>query len=125
MGSMSWSEDTRCLFCEGRLPLYRKITHGQFCSNEHRKSYWQEQERLAIERLTQTHNSLHANRSPVHSGPDSDPLPIRAVAPLSVPADALPALEVPGVFGLVAGEKIQAQGGTAPFLITTDPLEYE
>ena len=51
MESMSWTEDTRCLYCEGRLPLYRKITHGQFCSSAHRKSYWQEQERLAIERL--------------------------------------------------------------------------
>src|SRR6478752_1766370 len=63
MGSMSWSDDTRCLYCEGRLPLYRKITHGQFCSSAHRKAYWQEQERLAIERLHQTHSSLRSYRS--------------------------------------------------------------
>src|SRR5579862_7412227 len=62
MGSMSWSDDIRCLHCDGRLPLYRKITHGQFCSNAHRKAYWAEQERLAVERLHQTHDSLHAYR---------------------------------------------------------------
>src|ERR1700719_3353847 len=59
---MSWADDIRCLFCDGRLPLYRKITNGQFCSAGHRKAYWQEQERLAVERLQQTHDSLRAYR---------------------------------------------------------------
>jgi hypothetical protein len=54
----------RCLYCDGKLPLYRKITHGQFCSTAHRKAYWQKQEQLAIERLHQTHNSLRAYRPP-------------------------------------------------------------
>lgn len=62
---MSWSDDMRCLYCDGKLPLYRKITSGQFCSSAHRKAYWQEQERLAVERLHQTHNSLRAYRPPV------------------------------------------------------------
>src|SRR5579871_4136702 len=59
---MSWSDDIRCLYCDARLPLYRKITHGQFCSSSHRKAYWQEQERLAVERLHQTHDSLQIRR---------------------------------------------------------------
>src|ERR1700733_15276577 len=59
---MAWSDDMRCLYCDGKLPLYRKITHGQFCSTTHRKAYWQEQERLAVERLQQTHSSLKAYR---------------------------------------------------------------
>lgn len=59
---MSWASDIRCLYCDGRLPLYRKITNGQFCSTAHRKSYWQEQERLGVERLHQTHDSLRAFR---------------------------------------------------------------
>ncbi len=59
---MSWSDDIRCLYCDGRLPLYRKITNGQFCSAAHRKAYWQEQERLAVERLHQTHDTLRAFR---------------------------------------------------------------
>src|SRR5258706_6961133 len=59
---MSWSDDMRCLYCDGKLPLYRKITSGQFCSAVHRKAYWQDQERLAVERLHQTHDSLRAYR---------------------------------------------------------------
>jgi len=59
---MSWSDDIRCLYCDGRLPLYRKITNGQFCSSAHRKAYWQEHERLAVERLHQTHDRLQAYR---------------------------------------------------------------
>jgi len=61
---MAWSDNVRCLYCDGKLPLYRKITSGQFCSAAHRKSYWQDQERLAVERLHQTHDSLRAYRSP-------------------------------------------------------------
>src|SRR5437879_6399559 len=57
---MSWSDDTRCLYCDGRLPLYRKLTNGQFCSAAHGKAYWQEQERLAVERLHLTHSTLRA-----------------------------------------------------------------
>lgn len=61
---MAWSDDMRCLHCDGKLPLYRKITSGQFCSAVHRKAYWQDQERLAVERLHQTHDSLRAYRAP-------------------------------------------------------------
>src|SRR5580698_2107048 len=61
---MSWSSDIRCLYCDGKLPLFRKITSGQFCSAAHRKLYWQEQERLGVERLHQTHDSLRAFRPP-------------------------------------------------------------
>jgi len=59
---MSWADDIRCLYCDGRLPLYRKITNGQFCSSAHRKAYWQEQERLGVERLHQTHDTLRSYR---------------------------------------------------------------
>jgi hypothetical protein len=52
------------LHCDGKLPLYRKITSGQFCSATHRRAYWKEQERLAVERLSQTHDSLRAYRPP-------------------------------------------------------------
>ncbi|MEO8050093.1 MAG: hypothetical protein ABI833_06720 [Acidobacteriota bacterium] len=61
---MAWSDNVRCLYCDGKLPLYRKITNGQFCSALHHKAYWQDQERLAVERLHQTHDSLRAYRSP-------------------------------------------------------------
>jgi hypothetical protein len=61
---MAWSDDMRCLHCDGKLPLYRKITNGQFCSAGHRRAYWKEQERLAVERLSQTHDTLRAYHPP-------------------------------------------------------------
>jgi hypothetical protein len=61
---MSWSDDIRCLYCDGKLALYRKLTNGQFCSAAHRKAYWQEQEKLALERLHQTHDTLLTQRKP-------------------------------------------------------------
>jgi len=89
---MSWADDIRCLFCDGRLPLYRKITNGQFCSAAHRKSYWQEQERLAVERLHQTHDSLHAYkpRGPVEAilGKIETPLEI----PVELPVETAPTI---------------------------------
>ena len=59
---MSWSDETRCLYCDGKLPLYRKLTNGQFCSTPHQKAYWKEQERLAVEVLHRTHDALMAYR---------------------------------------------------------------
>jgi hypothetical protein len=139
MGSMSWSDDTRCLYCEGRLPLYRKISHGQFCSSAHRKSYWQEQERLAVERLHQTHDSLRSYRNlgkaegpeelAAHptlesisaltgavgvSNPVSVPILVREEAPLTIP----------DMLGHLAPE-VGARNGNTPELIAADPFEYE
>ncbi len=70
MKAMPWSDDMRCLYCDGKLPLYRKITNGQFCSATHRKAYWHEQERLAVERLHQTHDSLRSYIPPVEGNED-------------------------------------------------------
>ena len=61
---MPWSDDTRCLYCDGKLPLYRKLTHGQFCSKAHQKQYWEEQQQLAVERLHQTHSDIKAYKPP-------------------------------------------------------------
>ena len=64
---MAWSGNLRCLHCDGKLPLYRKLTSGQFCSKAHSDAYWQEQQRLAVERLHQTHDSLRAYRAPAET----------------------------------------------------------
>ncbi len=61
---MAWSGNLRCLHCDGKLPLYRKLTSGQFCSKAHSDAYWQEQQRLAVERLHETHDSLRAYKAP-------------------------------------------------------------
>ena len=149
---MSWSEDTRCLYCEGRLPLYRKITHGQFCSSAHRKSYWQEQERLAIERLHQTHSSLRSYRPSAHPEvpqegapyPELEPaIQVRVATGLALESnleqDRSPTFEenpypIPNVSEppMPASELLRflapdfsAIAGRVPELIAADPLEYE
>ena len=128
---MSWSDDTRCLYCEGRLPLYRKISHGQFCSSAHRKAYWQEQERLAVERLHQSHDTLRAYRSIAQE--ESSLRPERELAPspsLTIPKlDLKPVVDdtpvtVPDMSGLLA-EDFLPSGGNSPDLVAADPFEYE
>jgi hypothetical protein len=105
----------RCLYCDGKLPLYRKITHGQFCSAAHRKAYWQEQERLAIERLHQTHSSLKAYRpaSSVESILGRDP----GVEPGNEPRGA----ELSGFVRAV----LYPQSHGAPRMLVADPLAYD
>lgn len=104
MSLMSWSSDIRCLYCDGRLPLYRKITSGQFCSTAHRKLYWQEQERLGVERLHQTHDSLRAFR------------PKEGVQAILGP-EAPPS-------GMIVPE-VAPQYDVSPALVSADPCSYE
>lgn len=42
----------RCLYCGKRLPLLRKLTDPEFCTAAHRRRYQQEQEKMALARLT-------------------------------------------------------------------------
>ncbi len=129
---MSWSDDTRCLYCEGRLPLYRKITHGQFCSSAHRKAYWQEHERLALERLHQSHSSLRSYRSldaPQEVLPQGDPSvelypsPAFDVHLYPIPDVKEPAEVASELFNLMAPAFVAL--GSSPALIAIDPFEYE
>ncbi len=107
---MSWSDDMRCLYCDGKLPLYRKITNGQFCSTSHRKAYWLEQERLAVERLHQTHSSLAAARPPV---------PAESIlGPAAAPAEAV-------LGGFLPCPRLYPQSQGAPLMLAVDPLVYE
>jgi hypothetical protein len=115
---MSWSSDIRCLYCDGKLPLYRKITSGQFCSAGHRKLYWQEQERLGVERLHQTHDSLRAVRPPegveaILGYPEAYPVPEQAPPPSGaiVPTVAPKYDESPS---LVASEPYTYEAELAP-----------
>ena len=131
---MSWSDDTRCLFCEGKLPLYRKVTHGQFCSSAHRKSYWDEQERLALERLQQSHITLSANRPPVAEDPIAQPevkgrrlISAAIETPVRVPvAEEAPQFDaaVPDPSGMLH-QQFQARSGGVPDRIVADPFEYD
>ncbi len=98
---MARAEDARCLHCGGKIPLFRKLTSGQFCSKEHEKAYWKEQERLAIEVLHRTHDTLMAYQPPPGDieliiGPpvEWDPAldqPLRPMAPAPEPVVETPA----------------------------------
>lgn len=101
---MSWADDTRCLYCDGKLPLFRKLAQGQFCSKQHQEAYWKEQEALAVEVLHRTHDALQAYKptgsiedilgpSPVASSPAPSLFP---TAPLPPPSNSpLPPLGSP------------------------------
>jgi hypothetical protein len=120
MGSMSWSDDTRCLYCDGRLPLYRKITHGQFCSSAHRKAYWKDQEELAVERLNQTHHSLRVHRAEAEALlPQMEP-----AAPAETPAPELNEDTALSLGGPVP-QNLLPQVAFSPDFVAADPLEYE
>jgi hypothetical protein len=110
---MSWSSDIRCLYCDGKLPLYRKITNGQFCSAAHRKLYWQEQERLGVERLHQTHDSLRAFR-PREA--------VEAILGAHLAGQAKP--EVPPPSGIIA-PPVVPKYDESPAMIAPDPFAYE
>lgn len=43
----------RCLFCDKELPLFKRLTGGEFCSDTHRRQYQQEYSQLALNRLLQ------------------------------------------------------------------------
>src|SRR5580658_22370 len=114
---MAWSDNMRCLYCDGKLPLYRKITSGQFCSTVHRKLYWQEQERLGVERLHQTHDSLRAFRPPEG-----------AEAILGYPAGYPDAagfeLPDPPPSGIIP-PTVAPKYDESPSLVASDPFSYE
>src|SRR5258706_3020655 len=117
---MSWA-DVRCLFCDGRLPLYRKITSGQFCSPAHKKAYWAEQERLAVERLHQTHTSLQA----IAATPETiEQILGQPAAPME--PEALPVLlaHLPDAAGLIV-ERFHPRLDQSPEMVSADPVEYE
>ena len=115
---MSWSDDIRCLYCDARLPLYRKIARGQFCSGKHGRAYWQEQERLGVERLHQTHTHLAAfhPKDPIEAilGP-----PPPAPKPRPDHSDLIPEMA-----GAVRASVSLFENAVAAVL-AADPAEYE
>jgi len=140
---MSWS-DIRCLFCDGRLPLYAKLTSGQFCSPAHRKAYWAEQERLAVERLHQTHSTLRAVAASQETieqilgqpaAPQAPTGPEVSLAPYVPPPatvqhepSGLPPsrvlLQTPEPAGLFS-VTILPTPDFSPEMVAADPMEYE
>ena len=96
----------RCLHCGKELALLRRLTgHGDFCSEDHKQSYQEEYNRLALSRLLQAQKKgQQANNSPVqNTAPPTDAsvaveepflevTPNRATDPLVIEADLSEAL---------------------------------
>ncbi|MEP6960729.1 MAG: hypothetical protein ABI995_01530 [Acidobacteriota bacterium] len=134
---MPWSDDTRCLYCDGKLPLYRKLKKGQFCSPAHQDAYWKEQEQLAVEGLHQTHDALRAYRpaEPIENilGPlPVKPLPVKGSLPDSELSFSQPDWQAaaydtePAMAGLLSQQHMSRPVWTGlPSIISADPLEYE
>ncbi|MEO5923926.1 MAG: hypothetical protein ABIR70_08880 [Bryobacteraceae bacterium] len=116
---MSWSDDTRCLFCDGKLPLFRKLAQGQFCSKVHQEAYWKEQDQLAVQVLHRTHDALQAYK------------PAASIESILGPA-ATPAAEPKPFSGIVPElQRLQSQQAGPPIapptaaIVSADPVEYE
>ena len=119
---MSWSEDTRCLFCDGKLPLFRKLSQGQFCSKAHQEAYWKEQDKLAVESLHRTHDALQAYKPSVSIesilGAPAAPAP---EAPKKTFVDTDPPMS--GLIG--QSGRMAATPMTVAATLGADPVEYE
>jgi hypothetical protein len=124
MGTMSWSDDTRCLFCDGKLPLFRKRAQGQFCSKPHQEAYWKEQDQLAVEVLHRTHDAMQAYKPAVSIesilGPSTPPAAVQQAEPELV-RELIPEMQgltpQPGLGSAIAPG--------IPLIAAFDPVEYE
>jgi hypothetical protein len=66
----------RCLHCGKDIPLFKRLSGGEFCSEAHRRDYHQEYSQLALNRLMQAGPQPNGEKN--------------TVAPLLVPKPALP-----------------------------------
>lgn len=56
----------QCLFCKRSIPLFRRLKDAEFCSNEHRSKFMQQNVRMAAERLltNNVHKNVNRNAEP-------------------------------------------------------------
>ncbi len=56
----------QCLFCKRSIPLFRRLKDAEFCSNEHRSKFMQQNVRMAAERLltNNVHKNVYRNAEP-------------------------------------------------------------
>lgn len=94
----------RCLHCGKVLPLLKRLSGGEFCSDAHRREYQQEYSQLALSRLQQTHVSAtpipppgtpHAPKTVSAAGPAAAETPKPAAAPTPTAAAKPPAAKPP------------------------------
>lgn len=115
---MSWGDDIHCLFCHGRIPFYRKLADGQFCCAAHRKAYWKEQDRLAVELLHHNHEVLESTAR--FTVPDLS-VPLGAEPEPAAPEEPDNTPPLMGTIVLPVDPK-RDQG---PDLVAAEPLEFD
>src|SRR5260370_42589419 len=69
----------RCLPCGKALPLLKRLSGGDFCSEAHRREYQQEYSELALTRLLQA----------MPPGPEAEQTSAKSVCPAGVPEKPL------------------------------------
>ena len=71
----------QCLQCGTRIALFRKLKDSEFCSEEHRQEFQQDQQRLALERLIETEKLLTRALATRSAGDLAEVSDKRAIAP--------------------------------------------
>src|SRR5882672_7333382 len=61
----------RCLHCGKDLPLLKRLSGGEFCSDAHRRDYQQEFSDLALTRLLQARPSAQPTEPPTAAPAES------------------------------------------------------
>lgn len=79
----------QCLFCGKELPLFKRLTGGEFCSDTHRQQYQQEFSQLALNRLLQA-RVAEASRKPEESTTSANQALTASQAPAARQAPTAP-----------------------------------
>src|SRR5580658_10030565 len=87
----------RCLHCGGDIPLLKRLTGSEFCSEAHRREYQHEYSQLALGRLLQSNPAESQHTKPLRapplvntSAPAITDSPATATAVNGAPATAQP-----------------------------------
>ncbi len=140
--------DMRCLYCGRELALLKRLTgNGEFCSDQHKQSYHDEYNRLALSRLLQAQTKTDEGRAkkaeaaeaPPEVRPEVRPV-VRPVvrpemeAPSPVKRERGPALPVPiahkpepvatGAAGFLPEPMAMLEGPSPTLIAPSSPLSW-
>jgi hypothetical protein len=116
----------RCLHCGTELPVFKRLSGQEFCSEDHRERYHQRYDRLALDRLRDA-QPIDEPKQPVKSGRGPITLGLayspRRTGPSPAPPTHAPDKEAPaGVAGIVKMRPAAAAFETADRIETKAEL---
>src|SRR4051812_19632539 len=95
----------RCLHCGTELPVFKRLSGQEFCSEDHRQRYYQRYDRIALDRLSDAQPIVEpkqlakSGRGPITLGLGFSPV---RTEPSAAPPTHAPDKEAPaGVAGIV------------------------